>query len=265
MPIFRFLCFVLGFLVLQSCVSKKKLTYLQKKQDEQAYQIDSIAQLRMTQKPYRIQIGDMLSIRVKALDPELVNAFNPIGQSQLNATTEERVYFDGFTVDRQGEIEVPVLGKLKVIGLTLEEIEKKLEKRLLDEYFKDTSNVFVTVKLPGIPYTTIGEFGSTGSKVIYKEKLTIMEAIANSGDITLTGDRQNVIVFRQYPTGVKRHTIDLTNIDAINSPYYYVKPNDLIVVNPLPQKSLGLGTNAFGTLSSLISLAISLTVIALRL
>jgi len=262
MPIFRFLCILCSFIALQSCISTKKLTYLQL---QKAKQVDSLAQIKMTQEPYRIQINDMLSIRVKALDEELVNAFNPINQSQLNATTEQVVYFDGFTVDRQGEIDVPVLGKVKVIGLTLKEIQKKLKQRLLDEYFKETANIFITVKLPGIPYTTIGEFGNTGSQVIYKERITIMEAIANSGDITLTGDRKNIVVFRQYPSGVKRHTIDLTNIDAINSPYYYIKPNDLIVANPLPQKSLGLGTNAFGTITSLISLGLTLTILAIRL
>ncbi len=262
MPTLRFLCILLGFMALQSCISTKKLTYLQQKE---AMQVDSIARIQMTQEPYRVQINDMLSIRVKALDPELVETFNPISQSSLDATTEQRVYFDGFTVDRQGEIRIPILGKVKVIGLTLEEIKQKIEAQLLEDYFKETSNIFVTVKLPGIPYTTIGEFGSTGSQVIYKERITLMEAIANSGDITLTGDRTNVVIFRQYPSGVKRHTIDITDIDAINSPYYYVKPNDLIIVNPLPQKSLGLGTNAFATITSIVTLATTLTIIAIRL
>ena len=262
MPVIRYFCLLSGFIILQSCISTKKLTYLQA---QEAQQIDSIAQIKMTQKPYRVQINDMLSIRVKALDPELVNAFNPVSQGNLNATTEQKVYFDGFTVDRKGEIRIPILGKVKVIGLTLEEIKQKIEAQLLKEYFKETSNIFVTVKLPGIPYTTIGEFGNTGSQVIYKERITLMEAIANSGDITLTGDRQNIVIFRQYPSGVKRHTIDITSMDAINSPYYYVKPNDLIIVNPLPQKSLGLGTNAFSTITSLLSLGVTLTIIAIRL
>ena len=247
---------------MQSCISTKKLTYLQ---ENEAQKVDSIARIFMTQQPYRVQINDMLSIRVKALDQNLVNAFNPISQNSLDATTEQRVYFDGFTVNRKGEIKIPVLGELKVLGLTLKEIEAKIEEELLDKYFKETSNIFVTVKLPGIAYTTIGEFGRTGSQVIYKERITLMEAIANSGDIELTGDRKNIVVMRQYPSGVKRHTIDLTDMDAINSPYYYVKPNDLIIANPLPQKSFGLGTDAFSTITSILSLAVTLTIIALRL
>lgn len=262
MHFIRISIILIGFISFHSCISTKKLTYLQQKQSEQ---IDSIARITMTQEPYRVQINDMLSIRVKALDQDLVNAFNPISQDKLDATTEERVYFDGFTVNRKGEIKIPVLGQVKVLGHTLKEIEQKIESELLDKYFKETSNIFVTVKLPGIAYTTIGEFGNTGSQVIYKERITIMEAIANSGDLTITGDRTNIIVIRQYPTGVKRHSIDLTDIDALNSPYYYVKPNDLIIANPLPQKSFGLGTNAFGTITSLLSLALTLSIIAIRL
>ncbi len=262
MAILRFFLLLVGFVSIHSCISTKKLTYLQ---ENQAKKVDSIAQIYRTQEPYRVQINDMLSIRVKALDQNLVAAFNPISENSLDATTEERVYFDGFTVNRKGEIKIPVLGYLKVLGLTLKDIEDKIEEELLKNYFKETSNIFVTVKLPGIPYTTIGEFNQTGSQVIYKERITIMEAIANSGDLQITGDRTNIVVVRQYPSGVKRHSIDLTDIDAINSPYYYVKPNDLIIANPLPQKSFGLGTDAFGTITSLLSLGVTLTIIALRL
>lgn len=262
MTFLRFFFLLLGIFLLHSCISTKKLTYLQEKNTKIN---DSIAKINMTQEPYRVQINDMLSIRVKALDQNLVNAFNPVSENSLDATREEKVYFDGFTVNRKGEIKIPVLGNLKVLGMTLKEIEAEIEKQLLDKYFKETSNIFVTVKLPGIPYTTIGEFGNTGSQVIYKERITIMEAIANSGDIEITGDRTNIVVIRQYPSGVKRHSIDLTDLDAINSPYYYIKPNDLIIANPLPQKSYGLGTDAFGTITSILSLGVTLTIIALRL
>lgn len=262
MSLAKFFILLSGFFVLQSCISTKKLTYLQQKQ---ASQVDSIAKINITHKPYRVQINDMLSIRVKALDQNLVSAFNPVSENSIEATTEERVYFDGFTVDRRGEIKIPILGQVKVLGLTLKEIENKIESELLEKYFKETSNIFVMVKLPGIRYTTIGEFGSTGSKVIYKEQITLMEAIANSDDITITGDRTNIIVVRQYPSGVKRHSIDLTDLNAINSPYYYIKPNDLIIANPLPQKSYGLGTNAFGTITAILSLVATLTIVAFRL
>lgn len=237
------LCCVL--LILSSCVSTKRITYLQDTEDT----IDSIIEVERIQKPYRIQINDLLSIRVKAMDQELVGMFNPVGEDNPNATGEERLYYDGFLVDAHGNIRVPTLGEVNVLGFTVEEVREKIENALLEDYFTEEANIFVTVKLAGIRYTTIGEIGA-GSQVIYKEQVTIMEAIANAGDITEYGDRTDVIILRQYPSGQKRHHIDLTSIDAVKSPYYYIQPNDLIIVNPLPQKALGLGTTGLATLQT---------------
>ncbi|GHA49385.1 sugar transporter [Salinimicrobium marinum] len=226
---------------MSSCVSTKRLKYLQESEA-----VDSIISVERIQKPYRIQTNDLLSIRVKALDQELVGMFNPIGEENPNATGEERMYYDGFLVDSHGNIRVPTLGEVNVLGYTVEEVREKIEEALLEGYFTQEANIFVTVKLAGIRYTTIGEIGS-GSQVIYKEQVTIMEAIANAGDITDYGDRTDVVIVRQYPGGEKRHHIDLTTIDAVKSPYYFIQPNDLIIVNPLPQKAWGLGTTGLET------------------
>ena len=238
--------------LLQSCISRKQLTYLQQEEDTEV--TDSLIKLNSDPAPYRVQINDLLSIRVKARDQELVGMFNPISDANSQATREEKVYFDGFTVDRKGEIRIPTIGKLKVIGLTLKEIRKKIKQELLNQYFKEEANLFVTVKLPGISYTIIGEIGGSGTNVIYKENVTIMEAIANAGDISTFGDRKNVTIIRKYPEGNKVHTIDLTDINSLDSDYYYIKPNDLIIINPLPQKVIGFGENAFGTITALTSL-----------
>ena len=233
---------IIVLLCVSSCVPTKRLKYLQ----ESETAVDSLITVERIQKPYRIQTNDLLSIRVKALDQELVGMFNPIGEENPNATGEERMYYDGFLVDAHGNIRVPTLGEVNVLGYTVEEVREKIEDALLENYFTEEANIFVTVKLAGIRYTTIGEIGS-GSQVIYKEQVTIMEAIANAGDITDYGDRTDVVILRQYPGGQKRHHIDLTSIDAVDSPYYYIQPNDLIIVNPLPQKALGLGTTGLET------------------
>jgi polysaccharide export outer membrane protein len=168
-------------------------------------------------------------------------------------------------VDIHGNIRIPTLGDLKVIGLTVEEVRIKLEEALLREYLNETSGLFVTVKLAGIRYTINGEIGSPGSKIIPRNQLTIMEAIANSGDISITGDRRDVVIIRQYPLGQKVHHIDLTTIEAMNSPYYYVQPNDLILINPLPQKSLGSGTTGLQSFTTIISVATALVTTILLL
>ena len=241
-------------LFVSSCVPAKRLKYLQ--EDEAA--VDSIISVERIQKPYRIQTNDLLSIRVKAMDQELVGMFNPIGEGNPNATGEERMYWDGFLVDEHGNIRVPTLGEVNVLGYTVDEVREKIEKALLEKYFKEEANIFVTVKLAGIRYTTIGEIGS-GSQVIYKEQVTIMEAIANAGDISEFGDRTDVIIVRQYPGGEKRHHIDLTSMEAMRSPYYYIQPNDLIIVNPLPQKSIGLGTTGLEVFRTVVSVMAILT------
>jgi polysaccharide export outer membrane protein len=238
-----------------SCIPVKRLTYLQETEDA----IDSIIPLRKMQEPYRLQVNDLISIRVKALDQETVGIFNPIGDQNLNATGEERLYNDGFVVDPHGNIRIPSLGEIQVLGYTVEEVREELEKRLLADYVKAEANVFITVKLAGIRYTINGEIREPGSNIIYRDQVSIMEAIANNGDITITGDRRNVVIIRQYPLGQKVHHIDLTRIDAMNSPYYYVQPNDLILINPLPQKSFGTGVTGLQTFTTILTVITALT------
>lgn len=247
--------FLLIAILFSSCVSTKQLTYLQ----EGNVVADSLIPIRKKQEPYRLQINDLLSIRVKALDQETVGLIlNPINQTDINATGEERLYYDGFVVDNHGNIRMPNLGEINVLGYTVEEVREEIEKRLFNELFTENADIFVTVKLSGIRYTITGEIGSSGSRIIYRDQVSIMEAIANSGDIPVTGDKTDVIIIRQYPLGQKVHHIDLTSIDAMNSPYYYIQPNDLIIVNPLPQKSIGTGTTGLQSFTTILAIVSAL-------
>ncbi len=244
--LFLLLVITLGF---TSCISTKQLVYLQ----EDGNNADSLYTLQKKQEPYRVQVNDLLSIRGKAIDPEGVATFNPTGNNNPNATGEERLYYDGFVVDPHGNIRVPEIGEIAVLGLTVNEIREKIEKKLLESTFKAQAELFITVKLAGIRYTINGEISGPGSRIIYRDAITIMEAIANSGDITITGDRKDVIIIRQYPAGQKVHHIDLTQISAMNSPYYWVQPNDLILINPLPQKALGTGTTGLQSFTTILT------------
>jgi polysaccharide export outer membrane protein len=258
--IYLFLLVIIGLSV-SSCITNKQLTYLQEK--NRKHQDSMLVSIKKMKEPYRLQVNDLISVRIKAIDQETVGIFNPINDSNPNATGEERLYYDGFVVDPHGNIRIPSIGEMAVLGLTVDEVREKIEQKLLEDYFKEEANIFVTVKLAGIRYTINGEIRSPGSKIIYRDAATIMEAIANSGDITLTGDRKDVVIIRQYPLGQKVHHIDLTTIDAMNSEYYYIKPNDLILINPLPQKTLGLGTNGLQTFTAILSVltAVATTVL----
>ena len=246
-----------------SCIAHKDTLYMQNRTTA----LDSTQVLVEKQTPYRVQINDILSVRVKSLDQENVQIINPTGEGILNASSAERAYFDGFTVDLHGEIRIPTLGKLKVLGYTTEEIEHMIEKKLLDEQFKATANIFVTVKLTGLRYTTVGEIQTPGIKTLFQERVNIFEAIANSGEISETGDRTDVLIIRQYPQGQKIHHLNLTDISVMQSPYYYIQPNDMIYVKPLRQKTLGTGTNALQNLTAFVTVlsVITTTIVLLKL
>jgi polysaccharide export outer membrane protein len=238
-----------------SCIPVKDLVYLQDKNNSEEQNTVAAVQV----KPYRLQVNDVLSISLKASDPKLVSIFSTTeASSTAGGKSESALYFDGFTVDDHGNIRMPVLGEINVIGYTLEEVRVKIEKKLLEEYFKSEANIFVTVKLAGFRYTINGEVGSTGTKTLFQEHVNIMEAIANAGDINTVGDRKTVTVIRQTPTGVQMNNLDLTDINVMKSPYYYLQPNDYIYVKPLKQKTWGTGQTgiqSIGTVITLLSLA----------
>jgi polysaccharide export outer membrane protein len=232
-----------------SCIPHKDIVYLQNKNTA----TDSTQVMVQQQKPYRVQINDILNVRVKALDQESVSILNPSGEGDLTAGGAERAYFDGFTIDVHGNIRIPTLGKINVLGYTTEEIEQLIEQQLLDEQFKATANIFVTVKLAGLSYTASGEIGASGTNIIYKDRVNIFEAVANSGGIPITGNIKEVQIIRQYPQGQQIHMLDLTDINVFNSPYYYIQPNDIIYVTPVKQKTWGVGINGRESLQTIIT------------
>lgn len=240
--------FIVLVLLTASCVPTKDLKYLQNNNQRG----DTLTVSEIVKKPYRIQSNDILVINIKTIDPQLNEMFK-VSEGNRNIVNEQIMFFEGFNVDDHGNIRIPILGEVKVLGSTAEEVRLTIEKRLLEEYFNAEASLFVTVKLAGIRYTINGEIRSPGTNVIYNERATIMDAISNSGDITITGDRKNVLIVRQYPHGVEMHTINLLDKKALESPYYYIQPNDFILINPLKQKSWGTGTTGIQTMTTIIS------------
>jgi len=234
-----------------SCIPVKDLVYLQDKGNS----VDQTTVLSVESKPYRLQINDILNIDIKAIDPKLVSIFSSSQSETANVSkSESGLYFNGFTVDDHGNIRMPILGEINVVGYTLEEVRIRIEKKLLEEYFKAEANIFVTVKLAGFRYTINGEVGSTGTKTLFKENVNIMEAIANAGDITTVGNRKAVTIIRQTPTGVQMNDIDLTDVNVMKSPYYNLQPNDYVYVKPLRQKTWGTGQTGIQSIGTIITL-----------
>jgi polysaccharide export outer membrane protein len=238
-----------------SCIPTKRITYLQ--ESNQIVQ-DSLISIRKVQAPYRLQIGDILSISIKApFDPGVAGDFSVSGGGGGTANVQQAsrggLYFTGFTVSSHGSIRVPQMGEVPAVGKTIVELRTDLEKILLNRYFNESSALFVDVKLEGLRYTMVGEVGSPGQNTILRDQVSIIEAIADAGGIPITGDLTAVKIVRQYAGGVKTHELDLTTIDVFNSPYYFLQPNDMIVVKPLPQKALGTGTTGLQSFTTVLS------------
>ncbi len=253
--------YILFVLVATSCVPNKDLIYLQNKGGNK-----STIEVRQTEsKPYRLQTNDILSISLKALDQKLVEMFNVSANANQAQISPQAMYFNGYVVDNHGKIRIPVIGEVNVLGYTIDEVRATIEKRLLDEYFKTEARIFVNVKLAGLSYTINGEIGNPGTNVLYQDKVSIMEAIANSGDITITGNRKDVQIIRRFPYGYETYVLDLTDAKVMDSPYFYLQPNDYVYIKPLRQKSWGTGftgMQSIGTIMTAISVLTTLLLLS---
>ncbi len=241
--------FLLLFLMamITSCIPKKDLVYFQ----GDPVLKDSIYKLQ--DEPYRLQIGDMLYIDIKSADPELVALFKNVdSQNNSGIISEQRIYFTGYTIDRHGIIRIPYVGELNVLGYTTSEVREKLQKEF-ENYFKNKDDIFITVKLAGIRVTILGEVSSPGTLMIYKNQVNIIEAIANAGDIQVTGNRRNVTVFRKNIDGTKRYEIDLTDISSFDSNNFHIESNDIIYVEPLKQKTWGTGVTGLQSITTIVT------------
>ena len=153
-----------------------------------------------------------------------------------------------YLVDNEGYINFPVVGRLKVSGLTKSECENMILEKIRP-YMAETENPVVTVRMSSYSVSVIGEVARPGSFQVAREKITILEALAQAGDLTIYGVRDKVKLIREDATGKKEiHTLDLTNANIVNSPYYYLQQNDIVYVEP------NMTTLWFSATSILISL-----------
>ena len=161
----------------------------------------------------------------------------------------------GYQVDPRGDVDVPLIGKLKIVGKTISETKSEIETKL-KEYL---INFHVTVRMGGLRYTMLGEVRRPGKFVVLQNQLTIFEAIANAGDLTDFAKRTEVLIIRQYPEGVKLHTINLLDKNILKSPFYFIQTSDQIYFPPLKARML---TGTLG-LQYLQIISTALTAIAL--
>ncbi|WP_028896551.1 polysaccharide biosynthesis/export family protein [Prevotella sp. HUN102] len=228
------------------CGSTKKFTYFQN--------IDSIS-LAASKGLYdaRIMPKDELTILVQTTDPLTSKPFN-IQQQTTGGGNEKRVA--GYLVDNDGYINFPIVGKIHVGGLTKNECEDLIKSKI-QPYLARTENPLVAVRTSSYRVTVTGEVNSPGVIPVATEKMSIVEALAEAGDLTVYGKRDNIMLIREDATGEKHNVrLNLNDANLINSPYYYLQQNDIIYVQPQKVKARNafFGSNS-SILFSLVGLA----------
>lgn len=240
--------FALLLLLLGSaCVRNKNVIYLQT--DKVA---DSSFYALQRGSIYKIQYNDVLKIDIKSFDKEatnLFNAFSGVMPMQGMVQNGDPYYMLGYTVDDSGYVELPVIGKVLVVDLTTDQAKVKVQAEV-DKYF---SGAYVSVNIGGVRFSVLGEVMRPGKYVVLQNRLTIFEALANAGDLNPVANRKAVQIIRQYPHGSEIITVDLTRRDIMTSPYYLVRPNDVIYIQPLRVREFGTGVTGQQTLGTILT------------
>lgn len=214
-----------ALLTATSCGTPKDVAYFQDLNNNP----DTVITLQ--NKVITVKPTDKIYIGVKSKDPMITQLFNLTGGTGNTSSTDIAKSAFYYTVDSKGNIDFPVLGTIHVAGLTREQIAEKVKKSLLEaSLVKDPT---VTVGFSNLYYSVMGEVAHPGRFSMDEEKVTILDAISNAGDLTITGTRNDVMVLRQENGHQKVYKIDLcSGKDVFNSPAYYLQQNDVVYVTP---------------------------------
>ncbi|WP_139958189.1 polysaccharide biosynthesis/export family protein [Flavicella sediminum] len=235
-------------IIFASCVPHKDLVYFQ----GEPMTKENIYKLNNT--PYKLEVNDIINIEIVSENSKLVALFKNTNTTidQTNASTS---YYSGYSIDQHGNIRIPYIGDINVLGYTTKEVREKIEIEL-KKYISHSNKIFVKVKLSGIKYTILGEVKQPGTQTLTQNEVNIIEVISKSGGILSSGNNKQIEVLRKEFDGIKKYTIDLTQIDLFDSKVFNILPNDIIYVKPFKRKSWGLGTtgiDAFQTFSSVFA------------
>ena len=233
--------------VITSCTAKKEILYLNdlKANENSSFQWSDVI----------IQPNDIISVKITADDMLLAAPYNlnPAQQQNLQNT---QLMLQGYLVSNEGKINLPVLGDFEVKNLTYTQLESRIQGDLISK--KLLKNPIVVCRILNAKVTILGEVRNPGTYTFFENNLTVLQALGLAGDLNINGVRKNIKVIRLENNQQKIGEIDLTKKNWMNSPFYFIKPNDVIIVNPntAKVKSAGIIGNA-GTLLGTISVILS--------
>lgn len=251
-----YLLFLLKVLIISSCVSKKRITY---------FQYDNIDQSLVTNDYKTIfKPDDLLEITISAEDIKSVQPFNlpAVVFAASSGTAVGQPRQQAYLIDSKGEIDFPILGKLKIGGLTREETIEMFKKRLSPDYVKEPT---INIRIANFKITVTGDVRAPGTYTIPNERITIAEALGLAGDLNISAQRHNIKVIREEGNEKKVYVVDFRSNKTFTSPVYYLQQNDLVYVEPNNAKAQSAATNQnTGLFVSIGSIVISLIAVLTR-
>lgn len=232
--------------LLASCVGKRSINYLHDGS------LSNTSKLFPNRKfEYRIQVNDVFSIRVLGLDEANSRLFNVESVNNGLALNDAALYVNGFSVDKSGNVQLPSVGKVKLLGLTVNEAQDLLQRKI-NEYF---ANATVILKLVSFRVSVLGEVQRPGTYFVYNNQITLLEALSQAGGPSEMGDKRHVTLMRQSDQGTQALYMDLGKADILTSEYYYLLPNDVVYVPALRARPQRMNLDLLGILFAAISSA----------
>jgi len=210
---------------------------------------------------YKLQPADILYVRIVSLDETITKMFNQdvgaAGSSTQIGGPMGGMYITGFSIDKDGNIILPILGKIQVTGMTVDDAKQKIQK-IAESYVTDAR---AEVKLVSFKISMLGEVKTPGQYTIFNDKANIFEAISLAGDITYNGNRRRVTIIRNYNNTSQTIKVNLTQRDILSSPQYFLQPNDIVYVEPLKSTAFRLRVSDYATFLTLITSTITATLL----
>ena len=242
-------------LMLFSCVSNKSTVYI----NYPGLNHEAPTQVLDTILEYELQPRDILNVQIKTLDAASSNYFNLQSENTFQQSNPAALYLGGYSISNDGNINLPEIGKVAVLGLTISKAEEKIQNAVR----RYLPNANVIVKMVSFKISVLGEVNEPGYYYIYNEQANLLEALALAGDMTLFGNRENITLLRQTKNGMNGILLNLKDPDIFSSDYFQLLPNDIIYVQPIKQRNQRDNLSTFNLLSILFG-AISSVVLLLN-
>lgn len=261
---------LIAAVALTGCNASKNVVYLQNLTPGEGVP-------QVSQTPITVEPGDEIMIYVSCSDAEMAGRLSLISGSRRPQLQDGLMISNSsaamipYTVNAKGCITMPEIGEIKVAGLTRQQISSLIEKKVIDSKLVNDNSINVTVQFANLTFTTMGEIKNVGTYNITKDNLTILEAIAAAGDLTIYGRRDAVWVIREQHDGTRAtYKLDLRSSDFLTSPAYYVQQNDVIYVEPNSVRAgqSTINENTFksaGFWTSMASIALSIATLVVTL